>query len=177
MTTSKENNVIILGDNFAPIDQTKLKATIVDLYNKGYRNFYTPLSSEFERVAAEIIFSLNVFGINNKYPDLHLIIVIEHFQDHLRSVTSEQSDRFAKILDSAHEVILIRSQRTPSFCLSAASACFDEASLFLTNVDPDEMTITCKGDEDLLVEDFPLFVLYNQAEASQLPIINMCELM
>lgn len=173
MTKSKENNVIILGDNFTQIDHTKLKGTIIDLYNKGYREFYTPLSSEFERVAAEVILSLNVFGINNKYPDLHLIVIIDHFKDHLRSATVEQSDRFAKILDSAHEVILIRQQRTPSFCLSAASACFDEASLFLTNITPDEMTITCKGDEDLLVEDFPLFVLYNQAEAMHLPIVNI----
>lgn len=165
-------SVLILGDNLTTFNSERLKAEIIALYEKGYHDFYTPLSSEFERSAAEIICSLNVFNIDNKYPNMNLKVVIGHFQDHLKNVTSERSTRFAKILDSAHEVIFSNTTQYVTHYFNATSVALSKSSLLLTCVDPQEMTIG-KDDEDIEIEDFPLLITYHIAESREMPIINL----
>lgn len=173
MKNIKENSVLILADNLTPFNPERLQKAIIDLYNKGYKDFYTPLSSEFERASAEIITSLNVFGVSNKYPNLNLKVVVEHFMDHLQLATSEDAKRFANILDSAHEVILRRSTKYATHFFNAVSVAYANCSLLLTNVDPAEMEITCQGDENIQIEDFPMFIIYNLATSNEMSIVNI----
>ncbi len=174
MTTSTNTSVIILSENQTPFNSETLKATIIDLYNKGYRDFYTPLSSEFELSAAEIILSLNEFKIGNKFPNLNLKVVIENFQDHLRPYDPERTERFAKILDSAHEVILTRSAKYATHFFNATSVALENASLLLTCIDPQEMIIG-KDDENIMIEDFPMLLTYHLAECRDMAIVNLYE--
>lgn len=173
MTSAQTNtSVIILSENQTPFNSETLKATIIDLYNKGYRDFYTPLSSEFELSAAEIILSLNVFKIGNKFPNLNLKVVIENFQDHMRPYDTERTERFAKILDTAHEIILTRSAKYATHFFNATSVALENASLLLTCVDPQEM-IMGKDDENIMIEDFPMLLTYHLAECRDMAIANL----
>lgn len=168
MQTTKETSLLLLGEPLMPFDKERLKEAIIDLYHKGYRTLYTPLFSDFERAAAEITFELNQFKIDNRFPNLHTIVVVYNFSHILHCSDIEQTTRVMKILDRCRGVI--HTKALPSHLADPTTYIISQTSLMLTNLDPKDQEITCEEDEYIQIEDAPTFVAYNTLN-EYLPIV------
>ncbi len=156
MQTTKETSIILLGDLSKPVDKERIKMSIIDLYNKGYRTLYTPLQSDFERAAAEITFELNQFKIDNKFPNLNIIAVVYNFADIIHSHNAEQT---TNILDQCQAVI--HTKALPIHFADPTTYIISQTSLLLTNLAPKDQEATCESDENIQIEDAPIFVACN----------------
>lgn len=104
---SKEQSVAFTGHRFIPygklpILKAALQNVIIELYAKGYNNYYCGMAMGFDLLSAEVILSLKT-----EYKELRLIAVVPYrSQDERFSFTDKK--RYRSILNRADETIILR---------------------------------------------------------------------
>lgn len=103
----KEQSVAFTGHRLIPygklpILKATLRNTIIELYAKGYNNYYCGIAMGFDLLSAEVILSLKT-----EYKELRLIAVVPYRnQDERFSFTDKR--RYRSILNRADETIILR---------------------------------------------------------------------
>lgn len=103
----KEQSVAFTGHRFIPYGKlpmlkAALKNVIIELYTKGYNNYYCGMAIGFDLLSAEAVLSLKA-----EYKGLRLIAVVPYRnQDERFSFTDKK--RYRSILNKADETIILR---------------------------------------------------------------------
>lgn len=103
----EKQSVTFTGHRFIPYDKlpilkVALKKVIIELYAKGYNDYYCGMAMGFDLLSAEIILSLKT-----EYKGLRLIAVVPYRnQDERFSFVDKR--RYHSILSRANETIVLR---------------------------------------------------------------------
>ena len=103
----KEQSVAFTGHRFIPYGKlpmlkTALKNVIIELYAKGYTNYYCGMAMGFDLLSAEVLLSLKT-----EYKELRLIAVVPYRNQDERFSFADKR-RYHSILKKANETILLR---------------------------------------------------------------------
>lgn len=103
----KEQSVTFTGHRFIPygklsILKVALKSIILELYAKGYNNYYCGMAMGFDLLSAEVILSLKT-----EYKELRLIAVVPYRNQDERFSFADKR-RYRSILNRADETIILR---------------------------------------------------------------------
>lgn len=103
----KEQSVTFTGHRFIPYSKqpmlkVALKNIILELYARGYNNYYCGMAVGFDLLSAEVVLSLKT-----EYKELRLIAVVPYrSQDERFSFIDKR--RYHSILNRADETIILR---------------------------------------------------------------------
>ena len=102
----KEQSVAFTGHRFIPYGKlpmlkTALKNVIIELYAKGYTNYYCGMAMGFDLLSAEVVLSLKA-----EYKELRLIAVVPYRNQNERFSFADKK-RYQSILSRADETILL----------------------------------------------------------------------
>ena len=103
----KEQSVTFTGHRFIPygklsILKVALKSIILELYAKGYNNYYCGMAMGFDLLSAEVILSLKT-----EYKELRLIVVVPYCNQDERFSFADKR-RYRSILNRADGTIILR---------------------------------------------------------------------
>lgn len=103
----KEQSVTFTGHRFIPygklsILKVALKSIILELYAKGYNNYYCGMAMGFDLLSAEVILSLKT-----EYKELRLIAVVPYCNQDERFSFADKR-RYRSILNRADGTIILR---------------------------------------------------------------------
>lgn len=103
----KEQSVAFTGHRFIPygklpILKAALKNAIIELYAKGYNNYYCGMAMGFDLLSAEVILSLKT-----EYKELRLIAVVPYCNQDERFSFADKR-RYHSILNRVNETIILR---------------------------------------------------------------------
>ena len=102
----KEQSVTFTGHRFIPYGKLSmlkvaLKSIILELYAKGYNNYYCGMAMGFDLLSAEVVLSLKA-----EYKELRLIAVVPYRNQDERFSFADKK-RYQSILSRADETILL----------------------------------------------------------------------
>ncbi|MFA6769340.1 MAG: SLOG family protein, partial [Parabacteroides sp.] len=103
----KEQSVTFTGRRFIPYGKLSmlkvaLKSIILELYAKGYNNYYCGMAMGFDLLSAEAVLSLKA-----EYKELRLIAVVPYRNQDERFSFADKK-RYQSILSRADETIILR---------------------------------------------------------------------